>query len=339
MEVLSKLYPLATLAFPLLLTSCYEDFDIEVKSTPVLCINSLITAGAPIEVDLSRTWAYNDVSSESHHSVTDAHVYIYVNGEPADENYISKEGDYIRIEAISPTYGDAYAEVRVPFAPSVSDLQVSKRLINVRHIDSPLDFSAYVSFDLDVTVNLHDSPQSQDYYQVSYDTYGSLDNQHPYVAEDDADESDIYKLLTPGSFDYDADTIFSEHIGVFDSVMGSDAYGFMFFTDRQFSGRTYPLRLRFTECYYSVCAPVYSEELLDCGYTFIIAAVSPSYYNWGNYIWQTEEGLIGDISGVGLGDPFWGYSNVSTGAGIVAARTLSACTVSATPILKEALGL
>ena len=60
----------------LALTSCYEEFSPKIDTTPVLCMNSLITAGQPIEVELSRTWVYNDPTSQNDHSVKNASVHI-----------------------------------------------------------------------------------------------------------------------------------------------------------------------------------------------------------------------------------------------------------------------
>ena len=40
-------------------------------------------------------------------------------------------------------------------------------------------------------------------------------------------------------------------------------------------------------------------------------------------LWATEEGIQGALGGVGLGNPVWEYSNVSTGAGIISASATS----------------
>ncbi len=43
-----------------ILTSCYEEFNPAIDTQPVLCMNALITAGEPIEVEITHTWMFND---------------------------------------------------------------------------------------------------------------------------------------------------------------------------------------------------------------------------------------------------------------------------------------
>ena len=108
-------YILASLLM-LSLTGCYEDFDPTVDTRPVLCINSLITAGEPIEVEVSHTWVYNDKAAALDHSVDDAEVDIFANGRLVRPDYIPREGDEIHIAAHSAKYGMAEATVTVPIA-------------------------------------------------------------------------------------------------------------------------------------------------------------------------------------------------------------------------------
>lgn len=85
MGILKKTLPLA-LIIPL--AGCYEDFDPHIDSTPVLCLNSLITSGQPVDVSVSRTWLYTDTASERNHAVDDAIVTLYANGMPAGDGFI-----------------------------------------------------------------------------------------------------------------------------------------------------------------------------------------------------------------------------------------------------------
>jgi len=62
--------------------------------------------------------------------------------------------------------------------------------------------------------------------------------------------------------------------------------------------------------------------------TFTLASVARSFYDRALYIWQRDAGILGDLGDLGFAEPMWGYSNVSTGAGTVAARALTTCTVS-----------
>ena len=65
--------------------------------------------------------------------------------------------------------------------------------------------------------------------------------------------------------------------------------------------------------------------------------MSPSYYNWANYIWQRDSGTLTELGDYGFGDPIWGYSNVSSGAGVVAAQSKSVCTIDLTDFIQETI--
>lgn len=141
-----------------------------------------------------------------------------------------------------------------------------------------------------------------------------------------------------GSFDFDAEPIFKEHIGVFESVMGADLYTyFLYFSDRQFSGKTYTLHLNFSDNTFVVYSQDYDESLLDCYIELYLTTVSQSYYNWAVYKWYVDDGFTGDLSEIGLAESKWGYSNVSTGAGVVAAQSSAKYTINLKDFLKTTL--
>lgn len=48
-------------------------------------------------------------------------------------------------------------------------------------------------------------------------------------------------------------------------------------------------------------------------------------------------GILGDLSDIGLAESKWGYSNVSTGAGVVAAQSSSKFTIDLKEFLKTTL--
>ncbi len=296
MGVLKKLF-IAIL--PLLATACYQDFTPGVESSPVLCINSMISEGEPIEVSLSHTWLFTDDLENSSHEVDDATVTIYANGEVVGAAYLPKHGDAIKIVAESPRYGKAEAAVTVPQAPQIiaPEWTVSNPDIWVTEIPE-WDTAAVVTFDLRVVIPVHDI-EGADYYHIDFEPSPDSEN------------------LNMGVFLYEAEPIFSEHIGLLESIGGADAYGFTLFTDRMFKGSDYHLKLNFER----MGCLVHPGEESNCSLTFTLSAVSPSYYNWSNYRWQLDSGIIADLGDIGLGDPVWGYSNVSTGAGVVAARS------------------
>lgn len=331
MAILKKILPLS---LPLFLTGCYEDFTPHIDIKPVLCLNSLITTGQTIEVSVSHTWLYTDENASESHEVKDASVSIYANGEPVSPDYLPHEGDRIRIYAESPAYGSAEGEVTVPFAVPIESVEwdpVITNLVIADPAESPM--SANISFNLTTKLTFKDPAKSQNYYDFSY--IGFFPSPEAYQ------EGNLTYLpyidFTLGTMNYNAEPIFGEHIGAFESVTGSDAYGFTCFTDRQFSGKPYTLHIVLEDMNYYVANDFkYDEALLDCGLSFRLSTVSESYYNWAIYHWQGDN-MIGDLSDTGLGDPIWGYSNVSTGAGVIAAVAHSDVTISLKPFLAKTI--
>lgn len=332
MAVLKKIYPLL---LALILTGCSEDFTPDVDVTPVLCLNSLITAGEPVEVSVTHTWLYTDGSGDEDHKVDDAVVHIYVNGSPAPQGFIPREGDRIRIVAESVTYGVAEAEVTVPEAPDIDTFSWHAEVTDLWSEDVPgWEMLANVTFGLSAGLTVADRPGSEDYYRFSYLGFNPhVDNDDPY----DYSTSFPSVEFRLGSFLEELEPIFSEHVGAMESLGGGSSYGFTFFTDRQFSGKSYTLHLQFKDLEYFVRNQEFDPALLDCGLTLTVSSVSRSYYNWADYCWQMDNGIMGDLGDVGLGDPIWGYSNVSTGAGVVAAESSSTVTVKLSDFLGEVI--
>lgn len=314
-----------------LLTGCYENFDPATDTTPLICINSMITAGEPIEVKVSKTWKFNDLNDEKEHNVDDATIHIFANGEPCSDNYIPQEGDEIHIVAESRKYGRAEASVKVPVSVAVSAISFKA---SASHVWKNYEHNmvADVTFSLHVSMGIEDCHDTDNYFLLDYP--GSK----PYVDNPDNDPSDLsFSKLYLGLLDYNAEPIFKEHIGVFETVFGVDDESFLVFSDRQFSGKTYNLSLKFDRATYKVNAPHYDESQYDREITFCLATISRSFYDYSIYRWQRDSGTIGDLSDLGFAQPMWGYSNVSSGAGVVAARSLSTCTINLKDFLKTTL--
>lgn len=337
MAILKKIYPCIV---SLLLTSCYEDFNPDINIEPKLCINSLITAGEPIEVKVSHTWLYTDPTSENDHSVDDASVTIYVNGTAQAEDYIAQEGDEIRIVAKSNLYGEAEATVTVPVSTPIAHVKCTPRVTNVYSLNIPRAENDYdivsqyadITFDILIELTIEDKSATDKYFH--YDCIGY----HKGTEPDDAFGNPIISSnFYLGTFIYEAEPIFAEHIGLLESISGMDAWGFTFFTNRQFTGKSYTLNLRYTSANVSVNTIGDINDAMDFEMELYLSSVSMSYYNWANYEWQMDSGLIGDLGNIGFCDPVWGYSNVSTGAGVVAAQSLSTYTLNLHDYLYDAL--
>ncbi|MBD5355858.1 MAG: DUF4249 family protein [Bacteroides sp.] len=348
MEILKKII---FLIIPLFLTGCYEDFTPEIDVKPVLCLNGLITAGKPIEISVTHTKLYTDTDNFT--QVEDVMLHIYANDRPVSGEYLAQEGDRIRIHAESPEYGSAEAEVTVPVSVPIEFLEFEATATNIWR-NTTVEMLADVTFNLKALMKINDPAKIANYYNISYISFnpheddGNLsddfyDDDNLY-GEDDSynDEYEwnppITVRLSPGTFKYETEPIFSEHIGTFETVItGSDTYGFSFFSDRQFSGKSYTLHLQFENMNYYVNHDTYNEEMFDCGLIFYLNTISASYYNWSNYRWQVQNGILGDLSDIGLADPMWGYSNVSTGAGVIAAQAFASYTLSLKDFLKNIL--
>lgn len=314
----------AILLSSLLLTACGRDFEPDIKTRPVLCINSLITAGQPFDVSVTHTWLYSDTGAD--HSVKDAAVTRYANGQEVTEEYIAREGDLIKIVAESPTYGKAEAEVRVPVCAKA---RLRDATFYPRSVDMTTEegyFDLRIAFDLHADLEVEDIKGEDNYFLVGGTGWNTL-----------PDYSRIQSELSLGSLKFDAEPIFGEHIGVFESFMGSAETSTAFFTDRQFRGSAYTLRLRWDNFSYMAYGREWTPETADCGYRLTLHTVSQSYYDWALYLWQREEGPYGDMSDVGFSDPMWGYSNVSTGAGVVAAQSITEIDIPFADFVREQL--
>lgn len=331
MAILRLIVPIVSV---ILLSGCYEDFDPEIDSKPVLCLNALITSGEPIEVKVTHTWIFNNEESEKNHDVKDAILTILVNDQIAESDYLPKEGDKIRIVAESPTYGSATAEVIVPYAIPVGKVKFSPVATDIWVGDN--DFFHYgmmadVTFCLNIEMDVNDVADIDNYYHFEYNWFSPS-------TDDDEQSRYSESSLSIGGFEYDSEPIFSEHIGVFENIMANDEDAeFTFFTDRQFPGRSYTLHLNFLDNVFRVKSQEYNESLLECGVNLYLTNISQSYYNWAVYKWTVNEGIIGDLSDIGFAESKWGYSNVSTGAGVVAAQSSSRYTINLKDFLKTAI--
>ncbi len=321
MAILRYIIPILSV---FLLTGCYEDFNPDIDTKPVLCLNSLITVGEPIEVKVTHTWMFNDEKSERNHDVRDAVVTILVNERIVGSDYLPKEGDKIRIVAESLTYGAASSEVMVPYATPIRDVKVSPIVTNIWENNEHYEMLADVTFNLNIEMDVNDPAGTDNYYHFGYNWFGRHTDGSP--------------TLSIGQLEYNSEPIFKEHIGVFETVMGNDEdTDFVFFSDRQFSGRTYTLHLNFSNNVFRVQSWEYDESLLECSVNLYLTTVSKSYYNWAVYKWNVDEGIMGDLSDIGLAESKWGYSNVSTGAGVVAAQSSSKYTIDLKEFLKTTL--
>lgn len=158
----------------LLLSGCMTDVDLEhLRKQPRVVLNARIQANDTVTTRITRTWFYTEDQPDIF--LKDAEVDLWVNGAwrermiwgKKEENYMFEEqfasgyicrpGDRIRITASHPDYGEASAEVTVPFATPILDMKRGYRTIveryGVRHIT-----------DYDIT--FRDDPAEKNYYML-----------------------------------------------------------------------------------------------------------------------------------------------------------------------------
>lgn len=304
----------------ILLSGCYETFSPEIDDKPVLCINALIKAGEPVDINISHSWIYSDFEAMKNHEVKDAMVSIYANDEKVNEDYLPKEGDRIKISVESLKYGMAEAETSVPFSSTTEIIDCEMDIISQDiYADEEYAVNILLNFNLSIKLKILDIKDSEDFYHLSFRDF-SLD--FP-LNDDNLKDPDYFQnhhlAFMGGYLDYEAEPLFFENVEELESIYGSDS-GFNFFTDKQFSGTTYTLNLFFADCIYQLQTNSPDPDFFDCGKMITLHSVSKSYYDWEYYYRQIDTGVLNDITEWGFSDPIWGYSNVSTGAGIVAAE-------------------
>ncbi len=344
MAILKHLYIFALLfLLNMSLTSCYQTFEPDLKADPVLCMNSEITPGNPVILYLTRTWNWTENSYNGMDvSVRDADVRLYVNGEYQEtlipdeidngynpgspypqfrpcfrSEYLPVSGDVVRLEASSPKYGKAEAEVTIPHPVKIDDIEIGNLEVwsygdtsgfpaVEDRCEYLISYRAYVRFT--------DPEQSGDCYDLVVNTtpYSDFDNQ-----------ATSYAYIFP---DFDDEPLFTEHVSVLESAI-TDAYDYTIFSDRQINGKTYPLKVGLEKCEFYYRNPDNLPAPKEYGVVFQLRHIDESYYKHVISVWEVNQSISGALGGIGLADQVYPYSNVSTGAGIVAAYAVTQVTV------------
>jgi hypothetical protein len=306
---------------------------------------------------VTHTWRYSQSQgSDESLTVKDAVVQMYINDkfvenltytETETVNYYEetviertycstvapKSGDRVKFIATSDKYGTAEAEVTVPVPVPVDTLEYTLTPTYVKSTIAGLatgdghydDLYGTLSMDLSFT----DPADVDNYYFFNCKAF-----EPEYAIGDVEDPTLTFRV---SGFDYDIEPLFAEHISAFEALNGGDAWGCTFFTDKQISGRTYPLHVRFTNLRYWAYNVPNNDDYYNVGLNIYLYSISESYYKWMLYKWQKENGIRGTLSDVGLGEALLGYSNVSTGAGLVAARSVTPVTLSLAAPIKQAI--
>lgn len=307
-----------------MLTGCYQGFEPDLKSAPVVCINSNIIAGEPVSVAVTRTWRYSEGApgEDIDIQIPDADVSIIVNGSESHtlryeklpdvytdkyayvSDYVAREGDEIAVRAVSSEYGEAGGSVTVPRAVKIDN--VVPTVSNLRRELRGDRLEAW--FDLSFAVTFTDPADAVNYYMFDCKAY----TPDSYIDDDNLYHSsnEVTISLYP---DFSRESLFSEHVGALEAIV-SDTDGYTVFSDRQISGKSYTIHFSILGCHY-VCRDITQPRVSD--YVMKLSHISAGYYNYMMSLWATTEGVNGILGNVGLGNPVWEHSNVSTGAGII----------------------
>ena len=346
MAILKKIYIL--LLLPIIatgMTSCYTEFDPHIDTPPVLCMNSTITPGEPVTLFLTRTWNWTEGDeSEIDINVRDAEVRLTVNGEfketlkagvierpryPSDpfpsmedcylSDYRPESGDLIRLEAISTQFGEASAEVTVPYPVPID--RIEAQVSSCQAYGDMTGFPAVadrcrIEMRFDLLAYFTDPSASTDFYDlnVGYTHYSDYDGEATAYIHN-------YTLI-----DFSGEPLLKEHVSILESTI-TDTSGYTIFSDRQINGRTYPLRIGYHDVSFIYWNPLDLPGPKEYGIKVILRHTDATYYKHVISVWEGNDGIVGALGGVGLASPVYPYSNVSTGAGVVAAYADATLTI------------
>lgn len=337
MAFLKKYIPI--LLSLMILTGCYTDFEPDIDSTPVICINADAKPGEVLKIFATRTWRWTEgVEDESlDYQLRDGIVSLYVNDSLYEtieysewkynnpmypwinkqcgflSTYEPKSGDKIRIVAHSDTYGDAEGEVTVPQPVAIDDVAFLVSSAEVTNLNPKVSYKGNVSLEISFT----DPADEKNYYFFEA------------IRRYDSADGNVNEMWV----NFEAEPLFTEHVSSLESAV-SETSGYTFFSDRMIAGKTYPLHIRLTNIIYTIS----SEDNFDSNKSyveFVLNTISESYYKHVISVWESNDGINGILGGVGLADPVWECSNVSTGAGVISASAPSKIQIPVSEFFKD----
>lgn len=326
----------------LLLSGCMTEVDLEhLRKQPRVVLNARVAANDTVTARVTRTWFYTE--DEPDIFLKDAEVDLWVNGawrermigwekgegHIADEQFVSgyvcQPGDRIRIMASHPDYGEASAEVTVPFATPILDVKREYRTIveaySVRHIT-----------DYDIT--FRDDPGEKNYYMLQ------IENGSPFRM-DSLDK--VRYRWSSLSLDFSRSPALDGGKTTLDKIFRyeQEYYWGSIFPDDSFNGEEFVLKVStFFYTYSSGGSIGYdpdhgyggrsgassgrTQELADDGepdspapphlLRINLYSLSESYYFYlRSLVSLAGYSIVGDLANIGLAAPVRVYSNVTEG--------------------------
>lgn len=346
-------------------SACTTEVDLDaLRKAPKLVLNSRLAAGDTVSARVTRTWFYTDNRPDI--LLPGAEVGLYVNGQwkermtwqPGDarygpqgcflSSYRAAPGDRLRIEASHPEYEKTWAEVTVPEASPLVDIQLSRHTMSYPH-------QTLVRTDYDVT--LRDDPARKNYYL--------LELEEGYLLDSVSSSGPVYSWISV-ALDFSRDPVFEDQATALDKFFGHDGSSYAggrVFTDALFDGKDYVLKM--SSSYYIYHSDGGYDNGYDNGYgngygeqygsrdagreaandgageeeipmrllRFRLYTLNESYYLYLRSLAALEGSTFeGDMAELGLTSPVRVYSNIEGGGtGIVAAYAAAAQLISRFP--------
>ena len=283
---------------------CESDFDPDINDKPVVVVNMLAQPGNKLSASITHSWSHTD-NSFPDVKIADATVSYSINGHRTgvmiynpvtgeyETEYTPEVGDDIEISVKSDIYGSVSGRTYVP-----EQVKIDKWSFNPVEVT---DYNGIVSGDtlsylrrlnIEYSITFSDPAGEENYYMISGRQYHD----------------------TGGGFS--SDPIISENNTPMDAIFSKNST-FVVFSDRSIDGRTYTLRYT---CSYTPFIPItdFAERLTD---RIALCSISRDYYLYLLSIYKKYGDLNHNLEDLGLTEPKIIYSNVTDGAGIVAAQS------------------
>lgn len=347
---------MAAVILPLLTTGCTSEFEPNLPSKEVLCLNSVITSGEPVEVQVTHTWHFSSGNPRDDFDVdvAEAEIELTVNGVTYTDfiydtdhkdsfgnlrpiyrcDYRPAPGDVLELRAYHKNYGEATACVTMPDAVEFTDVDISvdwEKYFDSTYVNG---YKLYI----DMVAAFTDPGETSNYYAVEFG-YRNPDPIPSDVLVNTWNGEQEYVnyacSLTDFYPTFESEPLFSEYISPLESVFGASNWGYTVFSDRTIDGMTYPLRAKSDTSVLYILNPEHIESLYHLPVWIKLSNITNDYYDYVLSVWENANGLHGTLGSLGLSDPVFVHSNVSTGAGIVAARTVTQYEVDLAPWLRE----
>lgn len=308
--ILRLTYAGLIISLSLLLSSCYQDIDMDkYRKKPVIVLNSIASPDTVVMASVSRTVFFTDYR-KGIPIVTDAMVRLTVNGQPRQtmrydskkEMYLSdyrpKAGDTIRVEAVSDI-GTAVGEDVVPEQVPIQNVQVTYRTFDDpdQLLIAPDGTTTYgKAYEATYYITFSDRSLAPDYYCIRIEQAAGK---------------------TAETLDYSHDEVFlAQRPAIDGATTDTHIYGDegRTFSDELFNGKTYTLKIVEKGTLSYITGTVKRPRRV------LLYTLSKGYYNYLTGILNEDNGTVSNgLVNIGFAEPSAHYSNITGGTGIMGA--------------------